>query len=896
MVYPITPDIIDLFEAEQRKVLSITGTDKNGAAITITDDNVIADSFQIDRYCCNGEKLEIVTAIAAQLMFTLENGDGTYDAIDFEGAELNVRVGIADWTRANPRVSWVSCGYFTPDEQPMRMSTISITALDRMTKFDVVVDAADLTFPTTVAGLVGQVCSACGVTLAQSITGLPNASVSIAELPTVQDTLTYRTLIQWCAGIMATNAWFDWNGQLRFTWYSNYIGRYASTVDNRYSSNIYGNDLIVSGVEYTTTGGVPIVEGTDDYDLDITGNALAGPLIATVLPVINAEVNGFIYRPFTASAVNAPYLWPMDEVELRDKDNGLHFSTLTNVTFGLNGTTALEARGMTYVTNKAKYPKGFTREQAQLVNQAMEHVEQDIDESLTQQEIFNRLTDNGAAQGLVLYNGQLYVNASYIQSGTLVLGGLNNQNGTLKVLNAAGQEIGTWTKDGISIQRGDINLDSTGSIKVGFNAADTKYVQFNVNGMQLVLDSGSVIKTGSIGFTNMPHYPNNTTFGALNADVEDGSEKWESEFVPGYFWVGHRNGGISDYSLAYNLGLFRVVGPDGEFQIDTDNDLIYTTYGMSVIGNAVFSSVRADSLDLFYSLPITSGGTGANTAAVNITTQYHDIEEAINDVRESRAFPISLQKTGDSYYSDMPTGYETAEWNMELVGNGGRLTAFLFLYGQTFVYRRDFYNGSWWTGWTKIAPITPADIGAVNKAGDTMTGRLTIDISAQGDQGRIIFTSPGVSGQCHLVANTTGTQQRITFRQYVPNGTSFEEYALPNTADYTGAPVLRNILTDKSPVTIPQGGTGTTTAAGAISKLFDIYANDARNYPNAPGVYRTVGTNIFSNLQPGSLYGVLIIIGRVYAAHFYIDAYSNMFVGFSSDVFGEPTTWKKCTP
>ena len=417
-MYPISTDIQALFEV-QRKVLSITGTDKNGAAITITDDNVIADSFQIDRYCCNGEKLEIGTAIAAQLMFTLENSDGTYDAIKFEGAELNVRVGVADWTQANPMVYWVPCGYFTPDEQRMHMSTISITALDRMTKFDVVVDAADLTFPTTVAGLVGQVCSACGVTLANSITGLPNASVSIAELPTVQDTLTYRTLIQWCAGIMATNAWFDWNGKLQFTWFSNAIGGYASTVDNRYSSNIYKGDLIVSGVEYTTTGGVPIVEGTDDYDLDITGNALAGPLIATVLPVINEEVTGFIYRPFTASAVNAPYLWPMDGVELRDKDNHLHFTTLTNVTFGLNGATALEARGMTYVTNKAKYPKGFTREQAQLVNQAMEHVEQDIDESLTQQEIFNRLVGDPPAQGLVLYNGQLYINASYINAGML---------------------------------------------------------------------------------------------------------------------------------------------------------------------------------------------------------------------------------------------------------------------------------------------------------------------------------------------------------------------------------------------------------------------------------------------------------------------------------------------
>ena len=90
-----------------------------------------------------------------------------------------------------------------------------------------------------------------------------------------------------------------------------------------------------------------------------------------------------------------------------------------------------------------------------------------LDDSLTQQDIFNRLTANGAAQGLVLYNGQLYINASYIQSGTLVLGGLNNQNGTLKVLNAAGQEIGTWTNDGINIDSGSVQLSKTSSGQTG---------------------------------------------------------------------------------------------------------------------------------------------------------------------------------------------------------------------------------------------------------------------------------------------------------------------------------------------------------------------------------------------------------------------------------------------
>ena len=446
-MYPITNEVKALFEAEQRKVLRITGTDKNGTSITITDDNVIADSFQIDRYSCNGEKLEVGTAIAAQLSFTLENGSSLYNSIVFEGAELFVEVGIADWMQSSPTITYVPCGYFTSDSQLRRLSTISITALDRMTKFDVVVDGTGLTFPTTVAGLVGQVNTLCGVTLAESISGLPNASVSIAALPSVNGEITYRNLIQWCAGIMGTNAWFDWNGQLRFSWYANTTG-YVSTTDNRYNSDMYEDDLTVSGVEYTNDSGIVIVEGTDDYAIDLTGNAIAGTLVATVLPALNTALNGFTYRPFTAATINAPYLWPMDVMTFTDMDGNNHTSVLTNVAFGLNGTTAMESKGMTYAVNKLAQPKGFTREQAQLVSQAMAQVEDDIDESLTQQEIFDRLTDNGDIQGLFMRDGQIYFNATYIKAGMISDGsgsGANSWNLSTGELTTKTGTIGKFT-------------------------------------------------------------------------------------------------------------------------------------------------------------------------------------------------------------------------------------------------------------------------------------------------------------------------------------------------------------------------------------------------------------------------------------------------------------------
>ena len=472
----------EIFDSQGTKTVILYSGDKpifiNDEAgmpiqIEITSDNVRESSFFIDRYSCNGEKLEVGTAIASELKLKLDNAEGQFDGVVFEGAELFVEIGIADWTQANPEITYIPCGYFTPDQQPRSLTTITIEALDRMTKFDAVVDATALTFPATVSGLVGQVCTACGMTLATDLSGLPNASVSIAQLPSVNNVITYRNLIQWCAGIMATNAWVDWNGELRFSWYNN-ATNYVSTIDNRFTSELYEEDLTITGAEYTNDSGIVLIEGSDDYSIDMSGNALAKDIIATVLPAVNTALNGYAYRPFTASAINAPYLWPMDVVVFTDKNGHNHNGAVTNVGFGLNGSTALESKGLTFKLNKMAAPIGVTRETAQFVNRVTQAAVDGLDDELTQQEIFNRLTDNGAAQGLVLYNGQLYVNASYINAGelaatlihggTLTLGGANDVNGVLQVLDANGNAIVTLDNNGAEITDGSIvsyNADRT---------------------------------------------------------------------------------------------------------------------------------------------------------------------------------------------------------------------------------------------------------------------------------------------------------------------------------------------------------------------------------------------------------------------------------------------------
>ena len=65
-------------------------------------------------------------------------------------------------------------------------------------------------------------------------------------------------------------------------------------------------------------------------------------------------------------------------------------------------------------------------------------VVRDVD-NLTQEEVFNSLTDNGRLQGIFIKDGMLYLNGSYIKSGAQVSGEYVDAR-NLTVTNSSGQK------------------------------------------------------------------------------------------------------------------------------------------------------------------------------------------------------------------------------------------------------------------------------------------------------------------------------------------------------------------------------------------------------------------------------------------------------------------------
>ena len=120
---------------------------------------------------------------------------------------------------------------------------------------------------------------------------------------------------------------------------------------------------------------------------------------------------------------------------------------------------------------------------------------------------------------------------------------------------------------------------------------------------------------------------------------------------------------------------------------------------------------------------------------------------------------------------------------------------------------------------TTLKKITPADIGAVAKSGDTMTGGLTApSISVKANLPMYYLRDENNLDYAHMRGDNT--DHHIIFRMTTPGGSPqlFEDYNLPNPTIQSG-PAGYFILTTKSPVTVPQGGTGATTFEGARNNL-----------------------------------------------------------------------------
>lgn len=520
----VSQDIIKSFNEgnKQTALIEVTAGSKT---FTITDADIIQGGLKIDRYCVTNSKIEVGSAVASELSLKLRNYDGKFNDVSFEGAVLNVKIGIhaantselgkfilgksvlgfakglgnfilgtgrlGDYS-VDTEVYWVPCGLFIVDTPPRKLSTISISALDYMVLFDREVNASALSFPIHVDALIQKICSICNVTLATDVSVLPNHYFSIGGLPDTNQKLTYRQLLQWCAQLTGTCAFMDGSGRLVLKWYEQ--TGVTITASERYSSDMLENDITITGFTCDDGKGNTYLSGTADYTLDLSDCGFLTNAYEGVLKELQAARGGFAYRPYSATIKSAPYLFPLDMIRYKDKDGVVHDTIVTNVTIALNCNTAISGAGETVTSSSyAQSASGVTSQQAATDRANLEKINQ----RATKEELYSMMTftpENGLVITRSNWEGKVQITGQNVQ----VVRGNNKV-----VINDNGIDI-TDGYGSVSIYSGGISFhgirnskifewpyekDSYGNPTGGFDAQTTKIDLSSYSSIILVYDT-----------------------------------------------------------------------------------------------------------------------------------------------------------------------------------------------------------------------------------------------------------------------------------------------------------------------------------------------------------------------------------------------------------------------
>lgn len=403
------------------------------------------------------------------------------------------------------------------------------------------------------------------------------------------------------------------------------------------SFSVSTDDVVITGIEVTdefeeteSDKKTTVLAGAKGYVLSISGNKLIQKGEATTFAMFFAQkLIGLRFRPMSASTLGDPTVEAGDLAYVTDRKQNTYHCLVTNLTFLVGNFMNVSCDAETPSKNSAKQYSEMTQAvvaarknaQAQIkeYNKAVQnltnlitqsfgvfkteevledgsriyymHDKPTLSESKTiwkmAADAFAVSTDGGetwnagmdsSGNAVVNILSAIGINCDWINSGTLTLGGFDNKNGVLKILDADGNQIGLWDKDGIKLLKGTISGPS-----IALGGAD------NQNGVLTIKDAdGNVIGTWS-----------NT-----GIEIDKGNIEGPSITL----------GGENNQS-----GVLKMLNSSGE-QIGTwDNTGLYTT-GHFVSDNPS-TKQKADlyngvlRLINHYGLPVYIGANGSETSA-----------------------------------------------------------------------------------------------------------------------------------------------------------------------------------------------------------------------------------------------------------------------------------------
>lgn len=304
-------------------------------------------------------------------------------------------------------------------EKPTRPSanTMKLVGYDRITRLDKDLTAwlKNLTgWPYTLLEFAKMVCTECGLNLVT--TEIPNGDYPVYQF---EKNATGRKLMQWIAQICCRFCRATPYGDVEFAWYTP-SGATITPSGNPYiiSRSLSYEDYTVAPIDTVqvkmASGFLVPTAAAGDNCYIISGNPMFTTITDEVLTAIKAEMNAVRYTPCKVSILANLDIRAGNTVQITDR-NGVTIAAavMTKTMKGqrdtLEGTGSIRRDSPDAVNNLTEAEKEANRE-ANAYTAGKEAVK-----TLTPEEMFNLLTNNGEIQGIFLYDGKLVINGEFAQ-------------------------------------------------------------------------------------------------------------------------------------------------------------------------------------------------------------------------------------------------------------------------------------------------------------------------------------------------------------------------------------------------------------------------------------------------------------------------------------------------
>lgn len=293
----------------------------DGNSQTLTD---LQDFMQIKIVdeCSGTSEFEIGAAVIGEALITLNNRTGKFDGKNFYGAHISAYVGIL----VDGKPELLEMGHYIVDEPVSPGISIALTAYDNMILLDKLYEPK-IAYPATLASIVKDACSQCGVILESS--QFPRSSYAIEKAP---ENATCREVVAAAAQLAGCYAKARTNGRIAITWYASTV---SQSIDILYGKSICTDDVTITGTE-VVAGETTAKSGADGYRLSISDNILlAEDKAQETATYLGNKLIGLKFRPLSVTCKSDPSIEAGDRITVRDEKGNEYETVVTSTVFAV---------------------------------------------------------------------------------------------------------------------------------------------------------------------------------------------------------------------------------------------------------------------------------------------------------------------------------------------------------------------------------------------------------------------------------------------------------------------------------------------------------------------------------------------------------------------------------